>query len=220
MNTIETIKQMADSFEEVLAYCKEHGHDWMCMAEAVGKIQAGRALLEELKGQEPQPMLYVKDINGNFHEYIKEKGHTENCAALGDDCCLENHLPPSRVGVGEDDYTSATQEPVATVADLYPYRRRSCGLSEDTNLYTHPQPAQPKVWDAEGYDALCQQLELVTAERDALKAAQPKEPLTDEQIMAIGKELGLKCRLGGNQNIDFDYARAIEAAHGIGKGEA
>ena len=39
--------------------------------------------------------------------------------------------------------------------------------------------------------------------------------LTDEEIMAIGRELGLKCRLGGNSNIDFDYARAIEAAHGI-----
>lgn len=42
-----------------------------------------------------------------------------------------------------------------------------------------------------------------------------RKPLTDEQIIAIGKELGLKCRLGGNPNIDFDYARAIEAAHGI-----
>ena len=49
--------------------------------------------------------------------------------------------------------------------------------------------------------------------------AQPaREPLTDEQIMAIGKELGVKCRLGGNPNIDFEYARAIEAAHGITKG--
>lgn len=45
------------------------------------------------------------------------------------------------------------------------------------------------------------------------------KPLTDEEIMAIGKQLGLKCRLGGNPNIDFDYARAIEAAHGI-KGDA
>ena len=35
--------------------------------------------------------------------------------------------------------------------------------------------------------------------------------LTEEQIFAIGKELGLKCRLGGNPNIDIDYARAIEA---------
>jgi hypothetical protein len=44
---------------------------------------------------------------------------------------------------------------------------------------------------------------------------QQRKPLTDEQIFAIGKELGLKCRLGGNTNIDIDYARAIEAAHGI-----
>ena len=53
---------------------------------------------------------------------------------------------------------------------------------------------------------------------DRCAAAMVREPLTDEQIMAIGKELGLKCRLGGNPNIDFDYARAIEAAHGINKG--
>jgi hypothetical protein len=46
--------------------------------------------------------------------------------------------------------------------------------------------------------------------------AQPAPvPLTDEQIYAIGKELGMKCRLGGNPSIDIDYARAIEAAHGI-----
>ena len=46
----------------------------------------------------------------------------------------------------------------------------------------------------------------------SLYTAPPKrQPLTDEQIMEIGKELGAKCRLGGNPNIDFDYARAIEA---------
>ena len=49
-----------------------------------------------------------------------------------------------------------------------------------------------------------------------MQSAQPvAQPLTDEQIMAIGREMGLKCKLGGNPNIDFDYARAIEAAHGI-----
>ena len=26
------------SLEEVLAYCKEHGHDWMCMAQARATI--------------------------------------------------------------------------------------------------------------------------------------------------------------------------------------
>ena len=36
--------------------------------------------------------------------------------------------------------------------------------------------------------------------------------LTQEEILAIGKELGMKCRLGGNPNIDLDYAAAIEAA--------
>lgn len=49
------------------------------------------------------------------------------------------------------------------------------------------------------------------------QSAIARKPLTDEEIMEIGRELGLKCRLGGNSNIDFDYARAIEAAHGITK---
>jgi hypothetical protein len=35
--------------------------------------------------------------------------------------------------------------------------------------------------------------------------------LSDEEVVSIGKELGLKCKLGGNPNIDFDYAEAIEA---------
>lgn len=35
--------------------------------------------------------------------------------------------------------------------------------------------------------------------------------LTEEEIFAIGKELGLKCSLGGNPHIDIDYAKAIEA---------
>jgi hypothetical protein len=48
-----------------------------------------------------------------------------------------------------------------------------------------------------------------------LYAHPPRTALTDEQILAIGRELGVRCKLGGNPNIDFDYARAIEAAHGI-----
>jgi hypothetical protein len=35
--------------------------------------------------------------------------------------------------------------------------------------------------------------------------------LTDVEIFAIGIVLGLKCSLGGNPNIDIDYAKAIEA---------
>jgi hypothetical protein len=35
--------------------------------------------------------------------------------------------------------------------------------------------------------------------------------LTQDEILTIGKELGLKCRLGGNPNIDLDYAKVIEA---------
>jgi len=34
--------------------------------------------------------------------------------------------------------------------------------------------------------------------------------LTQEEILAIGRELGLKCRLGGNPSIDFDYYYVID----------
>ena len=44
-------------------------------------------------------------------DYVKEKGCTENRAALADNCL--DHLPPSLVGVGEIDSTSQPeQEPV------------------------------------------------------------------------------------------------------------
>ena len=51
----------------------------------------------------------------------------------------------------------------------------------------------------------------ITALRQLLEQPAAWVGLTDEQIYAIGKELGMKCRLGGNPNIDIDYARAIEA---------
>lgn len=35
--------------------------------------------------------------------------------------------------------------------------------------------------------------------------------LTRDEALTIGRQLGLKCRLGGNANIDFDYADSIEA---------
>jgi hypothetical protein len=62
-------------------------------------------------------------------------------------------------------------------------------------------------------------MKTIAAVKQALAAQPAPVQLTDEQIYAIGKELGMKCRLGGNPNIDLDYARAIEAAHSITKGE-
>jgi len=72
-------------------------------------------------------------------------------------------------------------------------------------------PAAQQTEPAPGY---CKHCKAYTIE-----APLPAVPLTVEQIFAIGKELGLKCRLGGNPNIDLDYARAIEAAHKIGGAE-
>jgi hypothetical protein len=63
------------------------------------------------------------------------------------------------------------------------------------------------------YNCLCGRTMKFESEHGVIEPQ--RKPLTDEQIMAICRELGLKCKLGGNPNIDFDYARAIEAAHGI-----
>ena len=48
-------------------------------------------------------------------------------------------------------------------------------------------------------------------EIEAQPAQRPWVGLTLDEVMTIGRQLGLKCRLGGNANIDFDYAEAIEA---------
>ena len=66
--------------------------------------------------------------------------------------------------------------------------------------YEHVASLEPRMWIEHHFD----------------DAAKERQPLMDEQIMQIGRELGIKCALGGNPNIDFDYARAIERAHGIG----
>jgi hypothetical protein len=126
-------------------------------------------------------------------DFAKEKGHTEDCAALGNDC--PDHLPPSLVGVGKNNSTTKQEQgepfgywfsddPAVVAYAGSGFFKGSKPPNDAVNiipLYTTPQ----------------------------------RKPLTDEQIFAIGKELGLKCRLGGNTNIDIDYARAIEAAHGI-----
>lgn len=44
---------------------------------------------------------------------------------------------------------------------------------------------------------------------------QPCTPLSDEEILAIAKEQAMKLP---NPNIDIDFARAIERAHGITNG--
>jgi hypothetical protein len=73
--------------------------------------------LTKQKNCEPQPALYVKDIDGNFHLH-KEKGHTEKCAAFGDDCS-ENHLSPSRFGVGKNNSTTKQEQGGWHTHDLY-----------------------------------------------------------------------------------------------------
>jgi hypothetical protein len=82
-------------------------------------------------------------------------------------------------------------------------------MSEET---IKQEQGEPVMVIGENESMKCRELPLGTK---LYTTPQQRKPLTDEQIFSIGKELGLKCRLGGNPNIDIDYVRAIEAAHGI-----
>jgi len=76
----------------------------------------------------------------------------------------------------------------------------------DKTLY---RQATQKEW---AYD-----FDIYTAEKfaDLIRADEREQRLwvglTQDEVLTIGRQLGLKCRLGGNANIDFDYADAIEA---------
>ena len=65
-----------------------------------------------------------------------------------------------------------TDEPIAwmgTDAEGNPNKFRLNPFDGGVPLYRKPQAV--KVWDAEGYDALCQQVELLQAENKKLKGA-------------------------------------------------
>jgi hypothetical protein len=77
-------------------------------------------------------------------DFAKEKGHTENYAALGDDC--PDHLPPSLVGVGEGNSNSKQEqgEPVAMWDGYYQFEvgnlsAYKLGETKWIPLYTTPQ---------------------------------------------------------------------------------
>jgi hypothetical protein len=63
-----------------------------------------------------------------------------------------------------------------------------------------------QAWEAHLYE----QGEVESRSKEDQKKKGEWVGLTDEEVFAIAKELGLKCSLGGNPNIDIDYARAIE----------
>ena len=114
------------------------------------------------------------------------------------------------------------QEPVATVtsetgADISMSWWHEPALPVGTKLYTTPPQRKPQIWEHEGYDALCQELELWKAEAQ-------RKPLTDEEIHEAVRESDLDWHQGWMLDDDepnrfISLARAIEAAHNI-KGEA
>jgi hypothetical protein len=98
------------------------------------------------------------------------------------------------------------QEPVAwmgTDIEGNPNKFRLNPFNGGVELYKKPQSV--KVWDAEGYDALMQELEL-------WKAAAKRKPLTLGQKQRLWSSVGDKPTLKDRVNA---YGLAIEAAHGI-----
>jgi hypothetical protein len=185
MNKIEqTIEQMIDALDTV----EWHGGGscWIVDDKKMNEaIQAGRALLEELKGQEPVAAVHV------VRQYDKLAGYYVE---------ILNRDTPTGV--------------------YYAYN-------------TTPQPAQPKrEWvgltenekadvliGSDGrimdYDDVVDAVEAKLKEKNT-QPAQSKEPLTDEEIA----EICIGFYGSGIHHDDYAFARAIEAAHGIGKGEA
>jgi hypothetical protein len=100
-------------------------------------------------------------------------------------------------------------EQVKGMANL---NRGSVGVQE-------AQPAPVKVWEAEGYDALMQEMQMVKArnirqhaEIERLKAAQPAPvPLTDE----MRKQMKERCDSMEMRGAFADGWLSAEAAHGI-----
>ena len=122
-------------------------------------------------------------------DYVKEKGCTENRAALADNCL--DHLPPSLVGVGENDYTAQPeQEPIA---------------------YFNPQVKGGFYW---AKPTKITAPITVSVEPMPLYTAPPqRKPLTREQIVKCQEEASDEwC---GVEELFVLYARAIEAAHNI-----
>jgi hypothetical protein len=102
--------------------------------------------------------------------------------------------------------SAPVQEPVAwmgTDIEGNPNKFRLNPFNGGVELYKKPQSV--KVWDAEGYDALMQELEL-------WKAAAKRKPLTLGQKQRLWSSVGDKPTLKDRVNA---YGLAIEAAHGI-----
>lgn len=84
-------------------------------------------------------------------------------------------------------------------------------INEWADRYLAKQKEKTMTDEDEEFNRIEREASLRKAAVHATVTKRPWVSLMDEEIMAIGKELGMKCKLGGNPNIDFDYARAIEA---------
>jgi len=96
--------------------------------------------------------------------------------------------------------------PLHLCADWVEFRRCFDWLAQHTSPPAQRKPCQ--VWDAEGYDALCQELE-------GWKARAQRKPLTVDQVWQNDQLMSLNAELGCSMDLLVEVVRAIEAAHGI-----
>ena len=116
MTKDEALKLSLEAITQYLAECpdpSEEAVEGLCDAASVAREALAQPEQEQIAAwlEKECDEQYLAD-RVRAGDYAKEKGHTENCAALADDIG-KRHLPPSPVGIGESNSTAQPeQEPV------------------------------------------------------------------------------------------------------------
>ena len=124
------------------------------------------------------------------------------------------HDENERLGLYEDAYGAQPEQEPVSIPDCGEagHADGACGNRECLPSFrrnTTPPQRKPQIWEHEGYDALCQELELWKAEAQ-------RKPLSNNEIRAILDDPNIAERHEGNWLVlPYTFARAIEAAHQI-----
>jgi hypothetical protein len=144
-------------------------------------------------------------------DFAKEKGHTENCAALGDDC--PDHLPPSLVGVGENNSTTKQEqgEKFCDANCVWTNHHPDCELAQQEQSVPRGGDPVGEVKDL-FTTAAWEKLDVRGSTKVYLEAPQQRKPLTDDEAFALVQQ---DYRMEEYARAAVKLIRRTEAAHGI-----